>query len=67
MNFTHAMDNNIGEKMKVIIELNNNIAIESTDNENIVRLIFDYGCTSEVREDVVIDDLKLAIRKLTAK
>jgi hypothetical protein len=67
MNFTHAMDNNIGEKMKVIIELNEDVSLISLDSE-CVTITIDYEShLNSLSATVNIDDLKLALRKLTAK
>ena len=52
--------------MKVIIELSNNVFLESTENENEVYIMVQAEGTS-ISSAVNIDDLKVALKKMTAK
>ena len=53
--------------MKVIIELNEDVLIESVSIETDLRICFKTQGIISSCAIVSIDDLKLAIRKLTAK
>lgn len=56
--------------MKVIIELNEHVSIESASNneeEVIIKFVIGEDEESSAFARCKIDDLKLAIRKLTAK
>jgi hypothetical protein len=53
--------------MKVIIELNEYMKIENGSDENTINIIIDHPEISGCSTSVNIDDLKLALRKMTAK
>ena len=57
--------------MKVIIELTDNVALVSAVNEDEINIVFNYD-NGELQFEgtffpVKIEDLKLALRKLTVK
>jgi len=53
--------------MKVIIELNENVTIENVDDDVTSVYIHLSGKEFEGAHEVKIEDLKLALKKLTAK
>lgn len=56
--------------MKVIIELNDFVSIESVEgSDSIIKIIFKDANTGHANDMniLLIDDLKLALRKITAK
>ena len=56
--------------MKVIIKLNNCISLELEENPDMndqVRIFFQRDTVHQVSGAVKIDDLKLALRKMTTK
>jgi len=53
--------------MKVIIELDENVSICSANNEDEVGILIKPNSSNGLVAYVKIDDLKLALRKMTAK
>lgn len=53
--------------MKVIIELNNTVSIESHADEKLVSIKIIHENIDCTFHDVSIDDLKAALRKMTTK
>ncbi len=57
------------KKMKVIIELNENVSLESAEDDNLINIKFNntFPEARSISRLININDLNVALRKMTAK